>query len=104
MSQIETDLTACLDEAAWEWLKPHAQRDVVICVAPPLSLVEVGAAIANDDTIAVNRWIGEQQIQKPTTEQLSAWNAQPEQRFQALIVQPYVLIQELTTNNASQSS
>ena len=95
MSQIENDLVACLDEAAWEWLKPHAQRDVIICVTPPLSLVEVGAAIANDNAVAVNRWIGEQQIQKPTVEQLGAWNAQPQKRFQALIVQPYVLIQEL---------
>lgn len=103
MSQIETDLTACLDEAAWEWLKPHAQRDVVICVAPPLGLVEVGAAIANDDTTAVNRWIGEQQIQKPTAAQLSDWNARPERRFQALIVQPYVLIQELAANDDRQS-
>ncbi len=91
---VEADLSACLDEAAWEWLQPHAKRDVVIVVVPPLALVEVGAAIATDDTAAVTRWIGEQQIQKPSASQLSAWNDNPQKRFQALIVQPYVLIQE----------
>ena len=94
MSDIKADLTACLDEAAWEWLQPHAKRDVVIVVVPPLELVDVGAAIASDDTTTVTRWINEQQIQKPSAEQLTAWNEEPKKRFQALIVQPYVLIQE----------
>lgn len=96
MSDLRADLAACLDEAVWEWLQPHAKRDVAILVVPPLGLLDVGVAIASDDTTMVTRWINEQQIQKPSAEQLTAWNDRPQKRFQALIVQPYVLIQELT--------
>jgi hypothetical protein len=95
MSDLRTELLEAVDEAAWSWLMPHARRDALIWVAAGLELAEVGVAIANDDTAAVEHWIAEALIQKPTQEQLSQWNSAQETRFNALIVQPYVLIQEL---------
>jgi hypothetical protein len=94
MSDIRAELTEMLDEAEWDWLAPHARRDLVILVALGLDLVEVGMAIATDDTPRIQRWIDEALIKKPSPAQLSVWNQNQSKRFQALIVQPYVLVQE----------
>jgi hypothetical protein len=95
MSDLRAELTEMLDEAEWEWLMPHVKRDAVVIVTPDLDLIDVGIAIANDNTTAVQRWISEQQIYKPSPAQISVWEQEQSHRFQALIVQPYVLVQDL---------
>jgi hypothetical protein len=94
MSDIITELTENLDEAEWDWLVPHAQRDAIILVSSHLNLLDVGVAIASDSTNEVQVWIDEALITKPTTEQLGIWNTDRSKRFDTLIVQPYVLIKE----------
>ncbi|MHC5725961.1 MAG: DUF2288 domain-containing protein [Nostoc sp.] len=98
MSDLRAELTEILDEAEWEWLIPHVQRDAVILVAPELNLVDVGVAIASDNIPSVQLWIDEQLITKPTIVQVGEWNGerhQRDKRFHTLIVQPYVLVQEI---------
>lgn len=98
MSDLRAELTEILDEAEWEWLIPHVQRDAVILVAPELNLVDVGVAIASDNIPSVQQWIDEQLITKPTIVQVGEWNGelrQRDKRFHTLIVQPYVLVQEI---------
>jgi len=92
---LREDLATMLDEAEWNWLMPHAAQDQIILVSGGLNLLDVGVAIASDDTDSVQHWIQEQLIYKPSPDQLSNWNADQERRFQALIVRPYVLVQEL---------
>jgi hypothetical protein len=94
MSDLRTELSKNIDEAELDWLKPHIQRDVVVVVNPELDLVDVGIAIANDDTLSVQHWISQQLLHKPLPEQLADWNSDETKRFQALIVQPYVLVKE----------
>jgi hypothetical protein len=88
-------LKETLDEAEWGWLRDHAERDGLIIVARELELLDVGEAIASDDSKQVGAWIGGGQLTKPTQEQLAEWNETPARRFMALVVSPYVLIQEL---------
>jgi len=98
---IRTELAEMMDEIEWNYLIPHAKRDAVVIVTLGLDLLEVGVAIANDNVTSVQRWIGEQLIYKPSDDQLHRWNQTPTKRFTALIVQPYVLVQEenvLTTS------
>jgi hypothetical protein len=95
MPDLRAELTANLDEAEWEWLIPHLQRDAVILVALELDLLDVGVAIAGDNTTSVGRWIEENLLTKPSTAQISTWNASPNKRFSALIVEPYVIVQEI---------
>ena len=94
-AELRAQLTESIDEAELNWLKPHIQKDTVIVVNDGLDLVEVGVAIATDNTIAVQRWVGEQLITKPSENDLSFWNTQPHQKFKAIIVQPYVLVQAI---------
>ncbi|MEQ9621748.1 DUF2288 domain-containing protein [Coleofasciculus chthonoplastes] len=97
MQDLKAELAQSVDEAAWDWLVPHSLRDVVIVVTPELDILDVGVAIANDDTLSVQSWISHQQLHKPFANQLADWNSDQSKRFQALIVQPYVLVQELAT-------
>ncbi|MGF1591070.1 MAG: DUF2288 domain-containing protein [Pleurocapsa sp.] len=79
---------------SWQDLQPHAKRDAIIVVKDELDLSEVAVAIAQDNTPSVQRWIGEQFIAKPTSQQLTNWNQTPQKEFTALIVQPFVIVKE----------
>jgi hypothetical protein len=94
MANLRAELTEMMDEVEWSWLLPHAKRDALIVVTPEMDLLEVGVAIANDNVVRVQHLIGEQLIYKPSIAQLDDWNQNPSKRFTALIVQPYVLVQE----------
>ncbi len=94
MPDLRAELAENLDEAEWNWLVPHFQRDAVVMVATQLDLLDVGVAIASDNVSSVQHWIGEQLIYKPSPGQLADWNGNRTKRFNTLIVQPYVLVQE----------
>ncbi|MBD1919971.1 DUF2288 family protein [Microcoleus sp. FACHB-831] len=98
MQDLRSELAEILDEAEWEWLEPHVKRDVVVVVDKNLDLLDVGVAIASDNTSCVQHWIGEQLIQKPSPTQMQNWSSDRAKRFNALIVQPYVLVQELAAS------
>ena len=100
---LYAELTKMMGPVPWEVLKPHVQRDAVVVVNEQLDLVEVGVAIASDQTQAVERWINEQLIHKPTAEQIVSWNGE-KQSFTSLIVQPYVLVQDRPIMAADQPS
>jgi hypothetical protein len=95
MADLRAELTEILDEAEWEWLIPHVQRDAVIVVTPNLDLLDVAVAIASDNIALVDQWIDQQLIAKPSVEQMGEWNSDRNKRFQTLIIQPYVLVQEI---------
>jgi len=94
MQDLRSELTQNLDEAEWEWLIPHVQRDTVILVPIELNLLDVGIAIASDNIPQVQQWIDEQLLAKPSVAQIGEWNGDRTKLFLTLIVQPYVLIQE----------
>jgi hypothetical protein len=95
MSDLRSELQESIDQAEWSWLSPHADRDAVIIVSANLNLLDVGVAIANDNTSSVQQWITDQLLYKPSLEQKIIWDQNQSKRFNALIVQPYVLIQEM---------
>lgn len=100
MQDLRTQLAENLDEAEFEWLKPHIRRDVVVVVNSELDLLDVGVAIASDDVSSVQHWIDKQLVHKPFPDQLADWNSDQTKRFQALIVQPYVLVKESPAQGA----
>jgi hypothetical protein len=100
MSDLRAELTANMDEAEWDWLIPHVQRDSVIVVAQGLDLLDVGVAIASDQVSSVQQWIDEQLIAKPSNTQMGIWNGDRTKRFQTLIIQPYVLVQEMPVSQS----
>ncbi len=91
------ELALTIDEAEWQWLRPHLERGTLIVVAPGLDLAEAGYRIAEDNAPMVTQWIQSGKLGKPTPAQLDAWNAAPSRRFQMLIVSPYILLKESST-------
>ncbi len=83
-----------IEEVEWLWLRPHLERGALILVSPELELTGVAARIAADDSAAVAAWLAAGLLGQPTREQIEAGEAAPLRRFQMVIVQPFVLIQE----------
>ena len=94
MQDIREQLAENLDVAEWNWLVPHVKRDSVVIIDQKLDLLDVGVAIASDNTSSVQDWISQELIYKPSAEQLSIWNDNDTTKFNALIVKPFVLVQE----------
>jgi hypothetical protein len=86
------------ESVAWQWLRPHQQRDALWVVASSLDLEAVGAALARDDAAAVRAWLADGSLSKPDREQLDRWESNPLHPLAMLIVQPFVLVQERTLN------
>lgn len=98
MPDLPEKLSKDIADISWQEILPHAKRDAVIVVESELDLSEVAAAIAQDNTSLVQDWIVNQSVSKPTVNQLSQWNGNPQKQFAALIVQPFVVIQEFKNN------
>lgn len=88
-------LKEALDVAEWSWLTPHLERESLVIVSQDLDILDVGVKIVEDDVKQVQQWITTEEISKPTPAQCKAWEANPTKKFTTLIVQPYVLAQEL---------
>ena len=95
MPDLKEKLNKDIADISWQELSPHAKRDAVIIVKPDLDLSEVAVAIAQDNTSSVKDWIANESIAKPNANQLSQWNDNPQKQFTALIVQPFVVVQEV---------
>lgn len=94
MSDLRETLNKDVANISWTDILPHAKRDAVIVVKPELDLLEVAEAIARDNTSSVQEWIAARSIAKPTAEQLTKWNDNPQKQFTASIVQPFVVVKE----------
>jgi len=95
MAEMVESFKRDLAEVSWRELKIHLKRDAIIVVAAELDLIDVAVAVANDDKSLVEVWIGENQLGKPTEEQLKSWEEESEYRFKMLIVQPFILVQNV---------
>lgn len=79
----------------WHDLKPHSERDAVFLVDENLELLDVAVKVASDEATVVGTWIQSGKIRRPTPEELESWAGEPTKGFRFVIVQPYVLIQDL---------
>ena len=84
-----------LGPAEWSLIRVHLKRDAVIVVSNSLDLMTTAKAVAENDVATVQHWLEKQLLAKPTSAQQKEWDQRPSKRFLSIIVQPYVLIQEL---------
>lgn len=93
------ELTLNIYEAEWQWLQPHLERDALITVSATIDLALAGERIAADDARQVGEWLDSGFLAKPTAAELARWGQEPAKKFLALIISPYVLIQEIGAIN-----
>lgn len=86
------DLSAELGNVFFSDLRAHLARGVVVIVAEELDILDVGEAIVKDDKRQVAAWIDQGQLRKPSLEELDAWSKIKEDRWQSVVVAPFVLV------------
>ncbi len=96
MTTTRDQLHEQIEEVEWHWLKPHLDRDALIIVRQTIDLAEAAARIAADDSAIVSAWIAAGHLGKPSAEEIDSFNADSTRCFRMLIIQPWVLIQEVT--------
>ena len=81
-------------EIGWPELQRHFARGVVIHLSPRLDLVEVARALEQDDGPAVAAWMDAGQLARATDLLARQWDAALP-RLRAIVVAPWVLVQEI---------
>ena len=89
-SEIRQNLERMMGPVAHSDLRAHIDRDAVFIVAPSLSLLDCGVAVATDSVDDVKRWIDSGELRKPSRSERDAW---PEGVWISIVVQPFVLVQ-----------
>ena len=85
---------------AWPELERHFARGVVIKVAAGMDLVDAALEIAEDNTASVQAWLADGRIARAGASDAEDWHAR-QPRFWAVVVAPWVLIQETSGQRAS---
>ncbi len=79
----------------WPELQRHFARGVVITLSGDMDLVEVASRFAQDDRASVEQWLGQGRIWRASDEDARHWS-RTEPLFWAVVVAPWVLVQEIT--------
>ena len=78
---------------SWQELQPFFARGALLRVLPELDLVEVAAALAEDDRSRVAGWLASQQLAAVETS-LAQELLERDPELWAVVVAPWVVIQE----------
>lgn len=81
----------------WPELQRYFARGVVVVVNPELDLVETAACFVEDDKAKIETWINQGQITRAHDEHARRW-AERESDFWAIVVTPWVLVQEINND------
>jgi hypothetical protein len=90
---LRTKLNTETAKVAWVELQRHHARGVVVCVSATLDLIDVAAAMAEDNGAALGQWMQAGQVSKATDEQARDWLARDPDLW-SVVVAPWVLVQE----------
>jgi len=93
-----SDLQAECGELAWRELLPHFARGAVVRVDPALDLITVAEAFRDDDSARVGAWMRSGAVGRASDDDARRWT-RVEPVFQAVVVAPWVLAQELAVTH-----
>jgi hypothetical protein len=92
----EEKLTKYTGEVDWSYLKPHFEKESLFFVDPSLKLERVGVAISHDDSKQVDLWLKKADLVKIEALHAAQWEEDTKQKFEALVVSPFVLCRPLS--------
>lgn len=83
-----------IQEADWELLKPHHDRQAVFILKPGFDLLAIGNQMAKDDVEAIKTLLNNGDLYRPAESDTKEWEKDLHKKFaKFLIVSPYVIIQ-----------
>jgi hypothetical protein len=83
-------------QIAWSELERHFARGDVIKVAPGMDLVDAALQIAENNAATVQQWLADGRLAKAEMSDAEDWHARLPM-FWAVVVAPWVLVQEAAT-------
>lgn len=99
MLPIDEELKARLNsetgKLGWPELQRHFARGVVVIAAPGMDLVEVATRMSMDDGEAIGQWLTAEKIRRASEEDARHW-VESDTGFWAVVVAPWVVVQEIT--------
>ncbi len=93
-TELRDTLTAEVLACRWPDLEPHHKRDGLVLVRPDLDLIDAAVAVATNRTDRIEVWLAVGRLVRPDADAVAAL-AERDPRLQFVIVQPWVLAQEL---------
>ena len=81
----------------WHQLQKHYASGSVIAVELGFDLIKVAIALHQDDTAQVKKWLAECIVSEVSDQQAQTWYDQNSLVW-ALVLPPFVLVQEVKTN------
>ncbi len=79
----------------WPELQRHFARGVVITLSADMDLVEVAMRFAQDDKAGIEQWLSRGCIRRASDADALLWS-RTGPTFWAIVVAPWVLVQEIT--------
>ncbi len=83
----------------WKELEPHFARGVLIRVSPTLDLLNVGVAFSQDKQLQVKGWLVAKEVMVASIAEAKDW-AERDPDLWAVVVSPWILVQERQTQDA----
>ena len=80
----------------WKVLEPHFARGDLLAVDAALDLVQVAAAMMEDNSEAIKGWMDAGQLQVVTDSCAADWAERNPDTLWAVVIRPWVLVQERT--------
>lgn len=87
-------------QMSWTELQRYFARGVVVCVQPGMDLVQVAHKFVNDDSAAIQEWLQNGKVKRATDDEAKRWH-ETQAGFWAIVVTPWVLVQEQTLADSS---
>ncbi|MCJ8169628.1 DUF2288 domain-containing protein [Atopomonas sediminilitoris] len=98
LSTLYTNLLAETARISWAELMPFFARGQLLWVAAQLDLVAVAEAIAEDRGSEVSAWMQAGLVMRLDDDQAQLWQAQDPDNLWAVVLAPWVLVQQRTDN------
>lgn len=80
----------------WDELQRHFARGIVVVVSPELDLNDIAGRFVEDDKDAIEKWATENKISRALDDHARQWHERNSQ-FWACVIAPWVLVQEIST-------
>jgi len=92
---IREKLEASMGPVFFSDFRAMLAKDAVFVVDRRVALLDCGVAVAMDDDGVVREWIAAGTLRKPSRAERADWPAQTERQWLSVVVQPFVLLQDL---------
>lgn len=83
-------------QLGWKELERHFARGDVVKIAPGVDLIEAALLFAENHADALQTWLADGRIKRADMTDAEGWHTR-QATFWAVVVAPWVLVQEITT-------